>query len=699
MKPALTTLLATSSMLSLSHAQIDLNGDGLGDLWQLRYQLANAAPTDDTDGDGMSNVEENIAGTDPLDPASSFACPEFMTSGGTTGSVNWDGVAGKEYFLEGSPLLAGWQAEMTPLISNGGAESASVSTEDSARFWRVGVRNADRDGDGLTDAEEIMLGFNPTDPNSASPGGSATTAGGDLAKAVTMLTSSGSFSLDGVNVQGTAPTNNDASRFLTQAAMGATAAEISAMESSNYEAWIEDQFTKTLSQMGPEIANRRALELDVFDNHKRHAWWRQFLTGDDVLRHRIAFALSQIYVISDTASLDPYGMSTYYDLLLKNSFGNIRTLLQDVTRFPDENYAREVMQLFTIGLFELNPDGTRVQDTEGNDIPTYTNEDVTNFARVFTGMSYGGDSNSTSNINRFFWGERNFNVPMKLWEQEHDRDAKTLLNGVTLPAYDDNSGRTGMDDVTAALDNLFNHPSTGPFLSRLFIQRLVTSNPSPGYIQRVAMAFADDGNGVRGNMKAIIKAILLDPEARTVPDSDTSGRLREPFVRYARLGRIFTARSTTDTFLINNWSVDSDLGQRWMSSPSVFNFYLPDHRPNGPLADLDLNAPEYQILTAVTAISSQNYYRWKFQGQGLTQPWTPAEEKVSFQWDAELALTSDPIALIEHLDGLIAAGQLSSTTKATIVTAVSNVSANNPDDRLEMAMRLIYLSPDFAVFR
>ena len=184
-----------------------------------------------------------------------------------------------------------------------------------------------------------------------------------------------------------------------------------------------------------------------------------------------------------------------------------------------------------------------------------------------------------------------------------------------------------------------------------------------------------------------------------MPDAATSGRLREPFIRYAQLGRTFTARSTSDTFLINNWRVDSDLGQRWMSAPSVFNFYLPDHQPNGPLAAQNLTAPEFQILTAVTAISSQNYYSWKFQNGELTQPWTAAEEKVSFQWETERALTSDPTALIEHLNGLIAAGQLSESTKSIIATAVENVRVDRPDDRLEMAMRLIYLAPDFAVFR
>ena len=357
------------------------------------------------------------------------------------------------------------------------------------------------------------------------------------------------------------------------------------------------------------------------------------------------------------------------------------------------------MQLFTIGLFELNLDGSRKKDNEGNDIPTYTNEDITNFARVFTGLSYGGPNNEVTTPWKFFYGARDFDSPMHIWEEEHDTEAKTLLNGVSLPAFDDAPGREGIDDVNEALDNLFEHPNVGPFISRLLIQRLVTSNPTPGYIQRVAMAFADDGNGERGNMKAIIKAILLDPEARTVPDAATSGRLREPFIRYAQLGRTFTARSTSDTFLINNWSVDSDLGQRWMSAPSVFNFYLPDHQPNGPLAAQNLTAPEFQILTAVTAISSQNYYSWKFQNGELTQPWTAAEEKVSFQWETERALTSDPTALIEHLNGLIAAGQLSESTKSIIATAVENVRVDRPDDRLEMAMRLIYLAPDFAVFR
>lgn len=715
----LTLTLGYALGIAPASAQLDLNGDGLSDLWQLRYALNNSQPGDDPDGDGMSNLEENIAGTNPLDPSSCFEVPITASADRARSVLTWNGVAGKQYFVEGSNLLNTWSQPSNMMISSGGPESISLNNDQEIQFWRVGVRDIDRDADGLSDAEELMLGFDPTDPHSA-PSQSGE-SGGDLARAVSLLTTNASFSLGGVNVTGTAPESTELNRFLTQAVMGASTAEISALEQTTYSAWIEDQFTKASGKIGPELAARLANDLDVFDNHKRHAWWRQFLTSDDALRQRVAFALSQIFVISDEASLNPYGMGTYYDMLLDNSFGNVRDLLQDVTlhpimgvylshlknrkadpsinRFPDENYAREVMQLFTIGLFELYEDGTRKKDTAGNDIPTYTNEDITNFARVFTGLSYGGSENDTNNRNDFFWGDRDRLAPMKLWEQEHDQGSKALLNGVTLPAYADDPGRTGMDDINDTLDHLFNHPNTGPFLSRLLLQRMVTSNPSPGYIQRVAQVFADDGNGVRGNMKAIIKAILLDSEARQLSESPMAGKLREPFIRYARLGRIFTARAADDSYLVPNWGVKSDLGQRWLSAPSVFNYYLPDHQPSGDLAEANLFGPEFQIMTAVTSISSQNFYKRKFDEGTINEPWTADGQKVNFQWDTELALTSNPVQLVEHLNGLIAAGQLSARTRGIISDRVAEISSSRQDRRLREAMRLIYLSPDFAIFR
>ena len=714
------TLSATLAFTPLVSAQLDLNGDGLGDLWQLRYALTTSSPDADPDGDGMSNAEEEIAGTHPLDANSCFEVPLVPSADGESFLLNWNGVAGKQYSIQETQTLSNWDPTST-MISNGGSESVTLTADQAFRFWRISVRDVDTDGDGLTDAEERLLGYDPTDANSTTTNENSI-SGGDLSQAVSLLTTGETFSLDGgITVSGTSPVRNEVNRFLTQAVMGANDSEITALAQSDYNSWLEDQFSKPISEIAPEMAERLANDLDVFANHKRHSWWRQFITGDDPLRQRVTFALSQIYVISDQASLNTYGMCTYYDLLSKNAFGNVRQLLTDITlhptmgmylshlknrkadpslnRFPDENYAREVMQLFTIGLFELEEDGRRKKDAQGNDIPSYDNEDITNFARVFTGLSHGGDDKDTTRLADFLWGSRNFDTPMLVWEDEHDQEAKPLLNGFTLPSYSQDPGRTGLDDINDTLDHLFNHPNTAPFLSRLLIQRLVTSNPSPGYIQRVAKAFADDGTGVRGNMKAIIKAILLDPEARQESTSVTAGRLREPFIRYARLGRIFNATSPNNVFTLNNWGLDSDLGQRWLSAPSVFNFYLPDHQPGGDLADGGLNGPEFQIMNAVTAIKSINYYRRKFDAEGLTEPWTAEAEKVNFQWDTELALTSDPPALIEHLNNLVAAGQLSERTQEIITTMVSTVREDRPHQRLRSAMTLIYLSPDFAIFR
>lgn len=728
MKHPLFRALLLAVLIPLpTQAQIDLDRDGLPDLWQRYHNMLTTDPDLDSDGDGATNRDEALAGTDPWSAESTFKITALTESG----SLIWQGVGGKRYRIECSPSLTGWQTDMPAMVSSGGTEEMALSLANDGRFWRIVVSDVDQDNDGLTDAEEALLGFDPSDPSSSSATSTgAPISGGDLARAISLLTSGADFTLGNRTVPGVSQTSLDANRFMTHAAIGATLAEIN-LAADGYEAWIEDQFTKPASLMSPEIVARLDADLDVFDNHKRHAWWKQFLTGEDILRQRVAFALSQIFVISDGASLDSWGMSEYYDMLMRNSFGNLRDLLGDVTlnptmgiylshlknrkadpsinRYPDENYAREVMQLFTIGLFELNLDGSRKTDPAGNDIPTYSNSDITNFARVFTGLNFGGPGNDPENMYNFIYPMRNYQFPMQIWPAEHDTDQKTLLRGTTLPAFSDQPGRTGLDDVHDALDNLFEHPNVGPFLGRLLIQRLVTSNPSPAYIHRVALAFEDDGTGVRGNLKAVIKAILLDLEARQLTDSVTAGSLREPFLRYARLGRIFTARATTTDYLLPNWSTAEDLGQRWMSAPSVFNFYLPDHQPSGDLTDADLKAPEFQILNAVTAVRGQNYLRRKFDSQSLNEPWVDESERVSFDWNHELSLVDNPSELIDHLDILIAAGQLSTETKATIIDAVSAINLTGLSDpqeiatrrhrRMRTAMMLIHLSPDFAIFR
>ena len=352
------------------------------------------------------------------------------------------------------------------------------------------------------------------------------------------------------------------------------------------------------------------------------------VTAPDQLRQRVAFALSEIFVVSDVASSlaqQPEALANYYDTLANDAFGNFRQLLQDATLSPvmgnylnmlrnaaaipskgtsaDENYAREIMQLFTIGLNMLNPDGTLQLDTSGQPIPTYNNTTIVQTANVFTGWSY----HSTLATPSFTGGAADWYNPMQLYTTFHDNTAKTIVSTtatgapVVIPA---NQG--GAADLKMELDALFNHQNTGPFFCRQLIQRLVTSNPSPGYVYRVAQVFANDGTGTRGNLAAVVKAILLDYEARSsaVVNDASFGKLKEPHQRQTALYRAFNANSQEGRFAI--FSADQTLGQAALRSPTVFNFFLPAFVPPGMLAAAGLDGPEFQITTASTAIVVPN---------------------------------------------------------------------------------------------
>ncbi|MEM9172224.1 MAG: DUF1800 family protein, partial [Pseudomonadota bacterium] len=356
---------------------------------------------------------------------------------------------------------------------------------------------------------------------------------------------------------------DDAARFAAQASFGMTYAQIQSIARTPRDQWIDSQIALPPTLQLPtavDIFNRReAGEFSAFEEDveyliyaRRLAWWHNTVTAPDTLRQRVAFALSQIFVVSDNVDallVYPDALSTYYDLMLTNAFGNFRDLLYDVTTspamglylshlnnrrsdpanniFPDENFAREVMQLFSIGLFELNQDGSVQIGSNGLPLPTYSNADIAEFAKVFTGFSFGGDAAFFGNIDAPV-----FSLPMQMFDVAHEPGEKRLLRGTVLPA-----GQTGLEDVNAAIDNLFEHPNVGPFIGKQLIQRLVTSNPSPAYISRISAVFADNGRGERGDLAAVVRAILLDPEATQRPTGaqQTSGKLQEPVVRYVSL--------------------------------------------------------------------------------------------------------------------------------------------------------------------
>lgn len=512
----------------------------------------------------------------------------------------------------------------------------------------------------------------------------------------------------------------DASRFAAQATFGLDYAAIERLATEGKSHWIERQFSLPVSDhvsIVSDLVRRRdagefaELEEDIeyLVLFRRLAWWHRTVTAPDELRQRVAFALSQIFVVSDNVDaliVNPYALSAYYDTLLDNAFGNFRDLLRDVSLnpamgiylshvnnrrsdpdnniFPDENYAREVMQLFSIGLFELNVDGARQLDVNGRPIPTYTSVEVREFAKVFTGLSFAGPGSFFGNP------EPHFLAPMRMFDAAHEPGQKTLLNGTIVPA-----GQTGSQDFEAAIDNLFNHPNVGPFIGKQLIQRLVTSNPSPAYIERVARAFNGDTTGVRGDMRAVIRAVLLDPEATSPPDANLNfGKLREPVVRRAAMLRQFGA-SSADGFIANSGFFVQELGkQHPLSAPSVFNFFLPSHAPTGEIASAGLVAPEFQITTSNSIVGLSNLIDFAVLADLVTDAPEPFES-VALDYGAFVAIANDIDALVDRLDIMLTAGTLDPMTRQAIEGLLADIDDMNL--RVRIAVDLFLISSDYAV--
>ncbi|MDH3644878.1 MAG: DUF1800 domain-containing protein, partial [Gammaproteobacteria bacterium] len=416
-------------------------------------------------------------------------------------------------------------------------------------------------------------------------------------------------------------TQTAAFSFLNQASFGATEQAADSVKNLRFETWIDQQMQTQASLQLPHLRslprppNAGELQTDRVD-----VWFRNAVDGPDQLRQRVAFALSEIMVVSQIGALQqaPYALADYYDVLARNAFGNYRDLIEAVTLHPamgvylsmlgnekpnpalnirpDENYARELMQLFSIGLVELNADGTVKLDGNGDPIPTYDQAIIEGFAHVYTGWNYAGAAT-------FQLARRNdFNqtVAMQLYPDFHDTGAKMLLGGTTLPA-----GQSGDEDLRDALDNIFNHPNVGPFIAIRLIQRLVTSNPSPAYVARVASTFDDNGAGVRGDLGAVVKAILLDAEARPDTPTETTGKVKEPLLRFTQLLRAYDATSASGRFpLVFIYVV---FGEGPLQSPSVFNFFSPFFAPPGEIRDGGLVAPELEIATEYQNTFVTNY--------------------------------------------------------------------------------------------
>ena len=518
----------------------------------------------------------------------------------------------------------------------------------------------------------------------------------------------------------------EASRFLGQATFGAKMAEIDALSATGYDAWLATQFAKPQTlHLTPVTAYINTLPADQQHGQAAFQWslWKNFSTGDDALRQRMAFALSEIFVISLNSNLSfgyPRGPANYLDTLGANAFGNYRNLLEAVTyspmmglylthlhnqkenvatgSVPDENYAREVMQLMSIGLYELNLDGTQKLNSVGKPIETYSNADVSGLAKVMTGLSWAGPDTSTSRFNGgSVASEPDREIkPMQAYDQFHSISQKQFL-GVTIPPQ--GVGATN-SDIRLALDTLFNHPNVGPFFGKQLIQRLVSSNPTPAYVSRVAAVFNNNGQGVRGDMKAVIRAVLFDQEARS-PATGTSGKLREPAVRLVQWMRAFNARSADGRFL-NGITSDpaTQLGQTPMYAPSVFNFFRPGYiPPSSRVGTLGLASPEAQITNETSIAGYLNYIR------GVTNAGVGTSlngvRDIQADYSAELALANNPAALVDRVSLLLTGGNLSATSRANTLAAVTSVNigsttaATDLRNRVNLAVFFVMASPEY----
>jgi uncharacterized protein (DUF1800 family) len=514
------------------------------------------------------------------------------------------------------------------------------------------------------------------------------------------------------------PTADEAARFLMQASFGPTDTDIARVQTLGYSSWIDEQFSSIPSKHLPYVqANYSQLLFGGNFAFMQDSFWQQAIPAPDQLRQRMKFALSQIVVVSaesGTIASASDGLANYVDLLGEHAFGNYRTLLEAVAtspmmgiylshlrnqkadpvtgRVPDENFAREVMQLFSIGLTEINPDGTP-KLVNGQPVETYTNADITGLARVFTGWSWAAQDTSNASFNGggTAYADRILR-PMQPYPQFHETGTKTFLN-VTIPA-----NTSAQASLTIALDTLFNHPNLCPFIGRQLIQRLTTSNPSPGYVGRVSAACTDNGAGVRGDMKAIVRAILLDSEARSSAGlADLQfGKLREPVLRLSQWARCFGATSASGNWQIRNLdSPATSLGQQPLRAPSVFNFYRPGYVPaSTAIASVGLFAPEFQITGETSVAGYTNFMQAAISsGVGVSR-------EVRAAYTNEIAVADNADALIDRINRCLMAGTMGTQQRQEIRDAVHAIAVTSPNgrtNRVYTAVLLTMASPEYLV--
>ena len=518
----------------------------------------------------------------------------------------------------------------------------------------------------------------------------------------------------------------DAARLLEQATFGVTASDVAHVQSVGIDAYLSEQSAYPATQytgysytphtapagcIGDGSNPPDASSLCARDEYSPFQVQRDFFThalkNPDQLRQRVAFALSQIMVVSSVEIYEAYGLADYQNILLRDALGNYRTLLQDVTlsptmghyldmansdetnpqngTVPNQNYAREVLQLFSIGLIELNPDGTPQLDTSGAPIPTFESATIEGLASVFTGWTYPPLAGATSQ----WTNPINFDGTMVAFPDHHQAGTKVLLNGYTVPA-----NQTPAQDLQNALDNIFNHPNVGPFISKQLIQHLVTSNPSAAYVARIAAVFANNGQGVRGDLSAVVRAILTDTDARgDEPATNLFGHLREPALFITSTLR--SLGGTSDGVLPR--SASSAMGQPMFSPETVFNFYPPSYQVPGT----QTLAPEFGIENAATALARANFINTVImQGGAAADPTVSGSTGTTINL-TPLAGAANSSALIAQLNQTLMHGSLSSAANNIILTAVNSVAANstNPLAAAQAASYLILTSAQYQVER
>jgi hypothetical protein len=506
------------------------------------------------------------------------------------------------------------------------------------------------------------------------------------------------------------PTTGDIVRFLEQSTWGPTSDLVEHVRQVGFDAFLTEQFDAPMSSYPslPAVLTTRdnatcpSGSTCQRDNYTLYLLQNQFfrngLYGQDQLRQRVAFALHQIIVVSGVDISLPFWYAPYLQILDRHAFGSYRDLLYDITlnpamgnyldvtgntrTRPNENYAREVLQLFSLGTVRLNPDGTQQMDGAGQPVPTYSQTDVSNFARVFTGWVRAAAPGP---------GILNYTDSMVANEGQHDVTTKALLDGVVLPA-----NRTTAKDTSDAIDNIANDPNIGPYISKALIQHLVTSNPSPAYVARVTAVF-DNGGGGRGDLRAVVRAILLDAEARGDAKADPSyGRLRHPAQLLLNLGRAFNARSrdlaAESDGVLNGQAVS--MGMDLFRPPSVFSYFSPF---NGVPGGGGLRGPEFGLLSTATALTRANVINTLvFSGVNAG---TNSPNGTALDFSALQALASNPTALVDSLNVLLLHGTMSSAMRGSIVGAVNAVTATNTLKRARTAVYLVATSSQYQVER